>query len=312
MNKSKCPVCGSNETVKNGLYNGVQTYKCRVCGYRFRNNRLPSDDALWHLYQDKKQTISDLSERFDVSESTIKRRLQCVSKVWEQPVISGMSGFVHIDATYWGHNCGVLLGLDETTGTALYLAFIDNETTADYYKAVRSIEDRGYRIKGLIIDGKQSLFKEFAKYKIQMCQFHMRQIVRRYLTKNPRLKAAQALNSLIKDLPCMDKANFENHYHCWKKDWNDTLCHRSLLKTGKTRYTHRRLRSAMHSIEFYLPYLFTYQFPQCAGMPNTNNKIEGTFTDLKKNLNNHSGMNKENRKRFIIGFFLALNKAQSI
>ena len=41
-------------------------------------------------------------------------------------------------------------------------------------------------------------------------------------------------------------------------------------------------------------------------MPNTNNKIEGTFTDLKKNLNNHSGMSQENRKRFIIGFFLAL------
>ena len=34
------------------------------------------------------------------------------------------------------------------------------------------------------------------------------------------------------------------------------------------------------------------------GMPNTNNKLEGTFTDLKKNLNNHSGMNEENRKRF--------------
>ena len=41
-------------------------------------------------------------------------------------------------------------------------------------------------------------------------------------------------------------------------------------------------------------------------MPNTNNKIEVTFTELKKNLNNHSGMSKENRKRFISGFFLAL------
>jgi hypothetical protein len=53
-----------------------------------------------------------------------------------------------------------------------------------------------------------------------------------------------------------------------------------------------------------LPYLFTYQHVD--GMPNTNNKIEGTFTDLKKNLDNHSGMTKENRKRFINGFFLAL------
>ena len=86
------------------------------------------------------------------------------------------------------------------------------------------------------------------------------------------------------------------------------LCRRSVLKYGKTQYTHKRLRSAMHSIETYLPYLFTYQDPDCQGMPNTNNKIEGTFTDLKKNLNNHSGMSIENRKRFIIGFFLALSK----
>ena len=41
-------------------------------------------------------------------------------------------------------------------------------------------------------------------------------------------------------------------------------------------------------------------------MPNTNNKIEGVFTDLSKNLNNHSGLIEENRKRFISGFFLAL------
>ena len=33
-----------------------------------------------------------------------------------------------------------------------------------------------------------------------------------------------------------------------------------------------------------------------------NNKFEGTFTDLKKNLNNHSGMTKENRMRFIARF----------
>ena len=32
-------------------------------------------------------------------------------------------------------------------------------------------------------------------------------------------------------------------------------------------------------------------------------KIEGTFTDLKKNLNNHSGMSIRNRVRFINGYF---------
>ena len=68
----------------------------------------------------------------------------------------------------------------------------------------------------------------------------------------------------------------------------------------------------MRNIDFYLPYLFTFQSEECAGMPNTNNKIEGIFTLLKKNLNNHSGMSEENRKRFICGFFLAWNETLSM
>lgn len=69
-----------------------------------------------------KQTISELSHRFGVSESTIKRRLKDISKSWEQPTIEGC-GYVHMDATYWGgRSWGVLLALDEHSGFPLYLA----------------------------------------------------------------------------------------------------------------------------------------------------------------------------------------------
>lgn len=282
-------------------------YKCADCGYQFRNSILPDDLQLWKLYQDNKQTVKELAELHDVSESTIKRRLRNVSIEWEQPHLSG-GGFVHLDATYWGHNWGIMLAIDDATCSVLYLEFIKNETNADYEAAVRSIEERGYEIKGLIIDGKQSLFSIFSVYKIQMCQFHMKQITRRYLTLNPRLKAARALNELMYTLTSASQVTFEQNYKAWKEEWKDMLNRRTQLKSGKTQYTHKRLRSAMHSIDFYLPYLFTYQMAACEGMPNTNNKIEGTFTDLKKNLNNHSGMTEENRKRFICGFFLALIK----
>ena len=307
MNKSKCPVCGSNHTKKNGKRLGVQTYKCCDCSYQFRNTRFPSDDDLWRMYQDNKQTVSELAVMYGVSESTIKRRLRCISHIWEQPRLHG-NGYVHLDATYWGHNWGVMLGLDEESSQPLYVAFIKSETTNDYVEAVRSIKERGYQIKGLIVDGKQTLFSVFSSYKIQMCQFHMKEIIRRKLTKNPRLKAARALKDLMDTLTFTTKCEFEYAYQGWKESWYDVLHRRTLLKLGKTQFTHKRLRSAMHSIDTYLPYLFTYQNPDCKGMPNTNNKIEGTFTDLKKNLNNHSGMSIENRKRFISGFFLALRQ----
>lgn len=307
MRKSTCPTCGSKHTVKNGKRSGLQLYKCAGCGYQFRNDTLPSDSQIWSLYQDNKQTIKELSASLNVSESTIKRHLRNISIEWKQPPLSG-GGFVHLDATYWGHGRGIMLAVDDETSFVLYMSFIQNETNEDYMAAVRSIKERGYDIKGLIIDGKQSLFALFSDYKIQMCHFHMCQITRRYLTKNPKLKAARALKELMQELTTLNKEEFEKKYQSWKEEWRETLLRRSFLKSGKTQYTHKRLRSAMLSIDFYLPYLFTYQSEHCAGMPNTNNKIEGTFTDLKKNLNNHSGLSEINRKRFISGFFLAWNK----
>lgn len=304
MNKSRCPVCDSSHTIKYGVRNGIQTYKCSDCGYRFRNSRLPDDEAIWQMYQKEKQTIAQIAERFNVSQSTIKRRLQNIVKEWRQPDISG-SGFVHMDATYWGRNWGILLCLDHETGTVLYLSFIKHETVADYLAAISSIVERGFKIMGIIIDGVQSLFKKLAPYKIQMCQFHMAQIIKRYLTRNPKLLAARALKELTSGLKDHTEASFTKAFDEWKTTWREVIERRSILKDGKSRYRHRRLRSAMLSVEFYLPYLFTYQNEACKGMPNTNNKIEGTFTDLKKHLNIHSGMTEMNRKRFICGFFLA-------
>ena len=280
-------------------------YKCQDCGYQFRGRVEVSEDVLWNAYLQEKQTISELSERFGMSVSTIKRRLQGIRREWVQPSLSG-EGFVHLDVTYWGRSFGVLLALDSRTGIPLYMAFVRSETVKDYVDAVSSMEERDYSIRGLIIDGKQSLFRTFSEYRVQMCQFHMQQIVRRYLTLSPRMLASRELKELVGRLHKADEADFKRDYQEWKEKWKDTIGHKSLHKDGKMHYTHQRLRAAMNSLNFYLPYLFTYQREDCKGMPNTNNKIEGTFTDLKKNLNNHSGLTIENRKRFISGFFLAL------
>lgn len=304
MNKKSCPVCKSLHTVKNGKRNGTQTYKCADCGYQFRSNKLASDEQIWSQYLQNKQTIHELAATHKVSTSTIKRQLRNISIKWVQPELN-CGGFVHLDATYWGRNSGIIVALDSQTNKVLYLSFIKHEKVADYEHAIESITRRNYEIRGIVIDGLKSLFIQFSSYKIQMCHFHMIQIVKRYITQNPRLLAARELQKLILGLSHTNRESFEKDYSNWKENHQATISKRSVLKNGKSRYRHRRLRSAMNSIDYYLPYLFTYQEPGCEGMPNTNNKLEGLFTDLKKNLNNHSGMREENRKRFICGFFLA-------
>ena len=272
-----------------------------------------TDDELWTLYQAKKQTIVEIAASSGKSPSTVKRRLRGIAIKWEQPHLDGMSGFVHLDVTYWGRNWGVLLALDDATSRPLYVAFVKHETVADYVQAVETITRMGYTVKGIVIDGMRSLFDMFwDTYRIQMCQFHMRSIIDRYLTKKPKLKAAVALKELMGRLTVLDRDGFEKGFVKWIEDWDHTLNRRTVSKrTGKSHYTHKRLRTAMNSVAFFLPYLFTYKEKGCEGMPNTNNKVEGVFTDLKKNLNNHSGMGEDGRKRFISGFFLALADNQA-
>ena len=272
-----------------------------------------TDGELWTLYQAKKQTIVEIASSSGKSPSTVKRRLRGIAIKWKQPHLDGMSGFVHLDVTYWGRNWGVLLALDDATGRPLYVAFVKHETVADYVQAVETITRMGYTVKGIVIDGMRSLFDMFRDtYRIQMCQFHMRSIIDRYLTKKPKLKAAVALKELMGRMTVLDRDGFEKEFVKWIEDWDHTLNRRTVSKrTGKSHYTHKRLRTAMNSVAFFLPYLFTYKEKGCEGMPNTNNKVEGVFTDLKKNLNNHSGMGEDGRKRFISGFFLALADNQA-
>ena len=77
--------------------------------------------------------------------------------------------------------------------------------------------------------------------------------------------------------------------------------------------TMRRMRETLLELlafSIYLLYLFACQKKGCEKMPNTNNRIEGVFTDLKKNLNNHRGMGEAGRKK-LISVFLALADNQT-
>lgn len=229
-----------------------------------------------------------------------------VSFEWTQPRITG-SGVVHLDATYLGRNTGVLLALESGTGRLLYMQHIAHEHISDYEDAINHIVSTGYQIQGVVIDGLQKLFTVLAEYRIQMCQFHMVAIVRRKLTKNPQLQAGKELLDLAYRMKGMTNESFTREFDTWKRKWYDFLKEKTTNElTGRTIFTHQRLRSAMISISTYLPFLFTYE--DVEGMPNTNNMIEGTFTDMKKALRNHPGMNEENHKRMMNGFFLAYAK----
>ncbi len=80
---------------------------------------------MWNTYQNDKQTFCQIAEQNHLSTSSVKRRLCKIECVWTQSDLTGQTGYVHLDVTYWGHNRGVMLTLDDTTNKFLYVVKLD-------------------------------------------------------------------------------------------------------------------------------------------------------------------------------------------
>lgn len=246
-----------------------------------------------------------MSYIYGISSSTVRRRLSM--KRSTRVISSSKSVIVLMDTTYWGRNFGVVVMKDSRTGKILWRKFIKKkETLSDYAEGVDWLVSKHFKIEGIVCDGLRGMFQQFGQYKVQMCQFHQIQIVKRYLTEEPELEASKELLSIVKTLCHTDKESFMGLFEQWTDKWSNFIKERSIdKKTGKSRYMHRRLRSAYLSIKRNMPYLWTWYDYNEIGIPNTNNALEGKFSDLKTKLRNHNGLSKEHRKVFIDEYFRA-------
>ena len=213
---------------------------------------------------------------------------------------------VLMDTTYWGREFGVMLFKDAITKENLLKYYVKNETNALYIKGIQELISKGFEVIAIVCDGRKGLLQSFNDIPVQMCQFHQKTIIVRYLTKNPKLPAAQELMKVVNLLTNTDKESFEGILGLWHEKWGDFLKERSINSlTGRTHYTHKRLRSAYRSLKNNLSWLFTWYNKIELNIPNTTNAIDGHFADLKNKLRNHNGLSLERKKKFIDGFLKA-------
>jgi len=268
-------------------------------GYR------PTLEQIWHSYLHGKQTVNELTISLKISASSVKRHLRRVSEDYQCKYFPN-HGVLLIDTTYWGRHWGVMVLLDSTSSTVLWRKYVCHERLSDYLEGVDYVISHGYKVDGIVCDGLRGVFQLFSVYRVQMCQFHQAAIIRRYITQNPKLEAGKELKLIVKTLSKTDKKSFIETLRGWENKWDKFLKERVVdTNTKKSRYVHKKLRSAWLSLRKNLPYLFVFRDYPELNIPNTNNALEGLFTALKNSLRNHNGMSKENRKRFIDGFFKA-------
>lgn len=259
---------------------------------------------LWKDYVEGKQSYLQLSQKYNCSVRTIQRRIDKVeiSKRIKKP----RKVIILMDTTYWGRNFGVMLFKDSLTKENLLKYYVKHETNALYITGVNELKSLGFQISAIVCDGRKGLIQSFKDVPVQMCQFHQSAIIRRYLTKKPKLKATQELMEVVDLMKQTDKESFVGALQLWFEKWEDFLNERSTnTVTNKTFYTHKRLRSAYRSLKNNLPWLFTWYDYIELKIPNTTNAIDGHFADLKNKLRNHNGLSKQRKMKFIDEFLKA-------
>lgn len=211
-----------------------------------------------------------------------------------------------MDTTYWGRGFGVMLFKDNLTKENLLKYYVKTETNALYIQGINELKSTGFQVTAIVCDGRKGLIQSFDNIPVQMCQFHQSAIIRRYLTKKPKLKAAQELMKVADLMKQTDKESFVGALQLWFDKWQQFLNERTTNSiTGKSFYTHKRLRSAYRSLKNNLPWLFTWYDNIELNIPNTTNAIDGHFADLKNKLRNHNGLSRKRKIKFIDGFLKA-------
>lgn len=210
-----------------------------------------------------------------------------------------------MDTTYFGRKLGVMVFKDSLSGQILYKQYVKQETNRLYHWGIEEIAKRGIKIQAIICDGRKGLFQLFEGIPMQMCNFHQVAIIRRYLTKKPKMQASKELWGLALLLVHTDKESFEGSLAAWYTQWGAFLNERKTDIHGKNRYVHKKLRSAYRSLKTNLPWLFTWYDHMHLGIPNTTNAIDGHFADLKNKLRNHNGLSTARKMKFIDEFLKA-------
>ena len=216
----------------------------------------------------EKQTYLQLSKKYRCSPKTIQRRIDkhsiSLPKPSKRPVI------ILMDTTYWGRNFGVMLFKDAITKENLLKYYVRHETNALYVQGVELLKQQGFTIIAIVCDGRKGLIQSFANIPVQMCQFHQSAIMRRYLTKKPKLKAAQELMVVIDMMKQTDKESFVGALNLWFEKWETFLNEMTTNPiSNKSFYTHKRLRSAYRSLKNNLTWLFTWYDHYELNIPST-------------------------------------------
>ena len=215
------------------------------------------------------------------------------------------------DTTFFSRLVGLTVFREPNLKKIVWWKETIGERAEIYQLGKEHLEKNGIKIKAMVLDGRTGIREIFNGIPVQMCHFHQKRIINKYLTTRPKLPAGQELRMLAKTIPHSHEAALSHELNNWLQKWQEFLKQKTTdSETGRWFYTHKRIRSAYRSLITNLPYLYTFQkYPELK-IPNTTNSLDGYFNRLKSLINVHRGLSPKRRYRMVVEILTGRNENQ--
>lgn len=170
------------------------------------------------------------------------------------------------------------------------------ENKQSFVDWIRELEQQWWKIKAIVSDGKKWVLWAIPWMPSQMCHFHQKQIMQRYITKNPILEANIELKDISESIWKFSRETLK----LLITDWYERHVKFLKEKNDNGQLIHKRTLQAYYSIRSNLKYLYTYRdYKWIVDIPPTTNSLESMFSWLKTYLWVHRWLNKERKLKFI-------------
>ena len=309
----RCPQCGSLDSIKWGIRDGVQRYKCS-CGCLFSARRkeiTASNRFVWFKkWVSGRMTIDEIAARSGYCTRQLHRWFDDYldsSPTWAMNTSSPI--YLLIDGTYYSDDHCLILYRAENLKRTIFYRFTDHEDQNEIAIDLISIRDLGYDVIGITTDGGDNIIRAvdyvFPDIPRQRCVVHVQRECLNSITQRPRSTEAKMFRNLVQDLSICrtvnDKLWWLNMYHRWEEDYKEFVFQKSVVTySHQEYYVHNDLRKAYIHLKRAIPNLFTYI--DNPGTPKTTNALEAFFGHIKDQIRSHRGLSESRIDNFIKWF----------
>lgn len=318
-------MCGGRSKRIGFTRTGKQRYLCLVCHHSFGKPKKQdvgfSDFIKFSDFVLNKLNKVALSEVTFYSRSTLYRRfvpffryapssfdsLFLLDKYFKKK--SGKKWVLGIDGKWLRRNGVIMIYRDVTEKINLYWSYRFSESYEAIEADFKESEPifKNHLPSGIITDWKGALVSavniNLPPLPHQRCLAHVNRSLMRFLPLKSPIAATQELRRIAKEIMSIKnrraKRLWKGKLYIWIKIYKHLLKEKTIGAGTKKKwwYTHGNLRRAIKLLTFDEKHLFahlSYKF-----LPNTNNAIEGSNSQIKTKLSNHRGMKAPQQATFI-------------